>query len=274
MASLPRFAIGSEDRQATPPQVQDLAFCVGSAGEYLVGGCDAEDNEGGLVQLWDVKSGELLAATTAHGTGVACLGVAPQSGRFFLTGMEMPSTEQLASCAQMGGSAGVSAMHLFDVRDIRTPVASFETGQYEHHAVSFSSCETYVQATGKDHRVVVYDRRKASPHQPLHILFHQRMAGSVVEGLGVPCSIWAHRSPLLLTGAEDGLVYAWDMRKATPLVQKLKGHQAPLSTIAIAPDDLMLASGDDSSKVMLYAIDPKYRLDCIYKRQPSSRTGF
>ena len=113
------------------------------------------------MQLWDVGSGSLLAETLAHPySSVSCLGAAPRGG-LFLTGSEPPSVEDAQACLARRDEASVSCMHMYDVRDIRAPVARFLTGAYEHHSVSFSACETYVSAAGRDHRAVVYDRRKA-----------------------------------------------------------------------------------------------------------------
>merc|ERR1712216_1057436 len=95
---------------------------------------------------------------------------------------------------------------------------------------------------------------------------HDRMFGSAIEGLGVPCAQWAHRSPVLITGGEDARVRVWDMRRGEPLVSSLRGHQAPLSCCAVSKDDQLIASGDDSTKVVLYAQQEGFRLDCAYPR--------
>ena len=249
-------------------QVQDLAFCVSSYGEYLVGGCDVHEgsDDSGMVQVWDVSSGALISETMAHRySSVSCLGASP-SGALFLTGSEPPTLEDAKNALQRRDESCVSCMNLYDIRDTRSPLVRFLTGMYEHHVVSFSPCENYVQASGRDHRAVVYDRRMGGHGtRPLHVLVHDRMTGSAVEGLGVPCATWAHRSPVLVTGGEDSRVRVWDVRRADPLVLSMRGHQAPLSCVAISQDDFMIASGDDSYKTMLYANEDRYRLDCVYQ---------
>ena len=75
------------------------------------------------------------------------------------------------------------------------------------------------------------------------------MTGSAIEGLGVPCAAWLHRSPVLVTGGEDARVRLWDVRRGDPLMVAMRGHQAPLSCVAVSRDDAMIASGDDSYKV-------------------------
>ena len=109
--------------------------------------------------------------------------------------------------------------------------------------------------------MVVYDTRLTE--RPLHVLQHDRMAVTT-EGLGVASAVWAHESPMLVTGGDDSLIRVWDMRRGgsspeyctahscqcsgNPLIA-LKGHGAPVSSIAISTDDHTIVSGDDGSKV-------------------------
>jgi hypothetical protein len=68
-----------------------------------------------------VGTGRLLSETVAHATSVSCLGTSPQGG-LFLTGCEMPSEEAVRAALARKAEGEVSAMHLYDVRDIRAPV--------------------------------------------------------------------------------------------------------------------------------------------------------
>jgi WD40 repeat protein len=66
---------------------------------------------------------------------------------------------------------------------------------------------------------------------------------------------WCHAArTVLLTGSDDGLMRVWDVALggAHPMVACLPGHSAPISCVAISPDDDLFTSGGDDGKIVAF----------------------
>jgi len=124
--------------------------------------------------------------------------------------------------------------------------------------VSFSPCERYLQCSGEDNKILIFDLR--FPDTPLHILSHESPFGTgIVETAaqqGVSSVQWSHNGLFLVSGGEDYLVRVWDIRLGAPLINTLSGHGGPVSSVAISPDDSLIASGGDETQVILYSENP------------------
>jgi len=87
-------------------------------------------------------------------------------------------------------------------------------------------------------------------HRPLHVLRHEPVAQHVN---GVTAQ-WAHSAgTVIVTGSDDCVVRLWDVSLAQPMLTSLPGHSAPISCLAIAPDDDLVVSGGDEGKVVAYS---------------------
>jgi WD40 repeat protein len=86
----------------------------------------------------------------------------------------------------------------------------------------------------------------------LHRLHHD----SVAQHVNGVSAQWCHAArTMLLTGSDDGLMRVWDVALGGqhPMVACLPGHSAPISCVAVSPDDDLFASGGDDGKIVAYS---------------------
>jgi WD40 repeat protein len=83
----------------------------------------------------------------------------------------------------------------------------------------------------------------------LHRLCHEQVS-QYVNGVSAQ---WFHSSgTVLVTGSDDSHVRVWDVTRSAPLLGSIRGHSAPISCVAISPDDDAIVSGGDDCKLVLY----------------------
>jgi len=49
-------------------------------------------------------------------------------------------------------------------------------------------------------------------------------------------------------------VRIWDIKSGNPEIHALKGHGGSVSSVAISPEEDLIASGGDETKVLLYGL--------------------
>lgn len=97
---------------------------------------------------------------------------------------------------------------------------------------------------------MVLDARR--PDRALHILEHNRVAQHVN---GVSAQWCHHARTILVTGSDDSLMRVWDVSLggSQPIIASFPGHAAPISCLAISPDDALLVSGGDDGKIVAFS---------------------
>lgn len=198
-----------------------LLCCAETTGKWAVG----------EIQAWDVLTGALSYNITSRSAASTCLRVS-HCGSMFAAGS---TTRRIMVYETKTGQV------LYKLDTL--------LGQsQETNVVSFSPCGRFIQSSGEDNRTIVYDIR--FPTLPVHVLCHDR--GTEETWQGISSAEWS-TSGFLVTGGEDYLVRVWDVRAGEPLVRTLKGHGGPVSSVAISPDECLLASGGDETQVILYS---------------------
>ena len=206
----------------------DLSFGRGATERQLFGAIDTPGPNGsGQLCSWEVETGAPMFSLVQPRGHVSCLHAAASGGTLLY------------------GSAdgAVRQVHASDGRELWT----YKTGMSDVNLLSLSCDGTYVQASGDTNMLVILDVRK--PHTPVHELRHE-----VVDYVNGVSAAWCHRShSTIVTGADDETVRIWDVALGTPEVARLRGHTAPVSIVAISPEDDLIASGGDEGKVVLYS---------------------
>jgi WD40 repeat protein len=112
--------------------------------------------------------------------------------------------------------------------------------------------------------------------------------GKMLEVLQEPCEArgsptpiislaWGKRSRHLLTTGQGKRPSLWDL-KGKERIMSFEGHDAPVSTVAFAPEDACVASGDNNGEIILHSIhSPKAAmvlpLDVTDDPAPRTPTG-
>ena len=204
----------------------DLCFGHGPSERHLFGAIDDSPGRGGQVAAWDLESGACLFGVPQPRGHVSCLH-SSRAGSTLLVGAADGSVRLLSSA---------------DGRE----VFNFRSGMSDVNLVSFSSGQTFVQASGDTNETYILDVRR--PDTALHVLRHE----SVQHVNGVSAA-WCHRShATLVTGSDDTLVRIWDVSLGVPEVARLRGHSSPVSCVAVSAEDELIASGGDEGKAVLY----------------------
>lgn len=161
--------------------------------------------------------------------------------------------------------------------------------------MSFSSCETFFQASCTGNCTFIWDTRmmplNKSPTSPscnvtpptteksfraLHHLSHGdpmptaenafQVPGYVDVGdQGVNDARWFQNEPVLVTASGNGSVAIWDPSLGQPCVRQISAHSRCINTVAISPKDQLICTGGDDQKVVLYQnvrqqSSPRWRL--------------
>lgn len=242
-------------------------------GNTLVCGSDCGEGMSSLavVQTWDIEQERVVLSFPAHNKFITSLHIDPNSD-VIITG------------------SGDGTVGLFDMRS-EAPIGRLPIGPHcEVTSVSFSSCGRYFQASSVANCTLVWDVRmlSLSPSPPpsltsltgnatsttqstilergsrsLHCLSHGRpmptienagqLPGFVDEGdEGVNDAKWFHGSPCLVTVSGNGSMALWDVSLGQPCVHHICAHSRSINTTAISSDDLIVCTGGDDQKVVLY----------------------
>eukprot|EP01103_Thecamoeba_quadrilineata_P006914 TRINITY_DN1665_c0_g1_i4.p1 TRINITY_DN1665_c0_g1~~TRINITY_DN1665_c0_g1_i4.p1 ORF type:complete len:508 (-),score=68.88 TRINITY_DN1665_c0_g1_i4:13-1536(-) len=224
-----------------PGSIIDLTFGRGEHSQYLYTATDSKPSKKGQVHIWDMEVGKLVTLLEYHKESISCLSCSG-SGSLLLSG------------------SADRTVNLFDLDDQKL-IHSFSThlvpGQ-DLNTVSFSPCERYFQCAGEDNKVLVFDLR--FPKNPAQVLHHQNLSGNVHQQ-GISSVQWSNSGLHLISGGEDAEVRIWDICAGGSLINSLKGHAAPVSSIAVAPCDSLIASGGDDCCVTLYSPNDNYQLE-------------
>ncbi|KAG0559778.1 hypothetical protein KC19_10G128500 [Ceratodon purpureus] len=245
--------------QADPLSMDALKFCNE---KYLVCGSDSRGGKPAIMQIWDIDALANLATFPAHDSFITCLDT-NASGSSVITG------------------SGDGSVNLFDVRTggniVRLPLSS----TWEITSVSFSSCETFFQASCTGNCTFIWDTRmmplKIGPRcvtQPaplaqdmsfraLHQLSHGDPMPTAENAFQVPGFVdigdqgvndarWFQNEAVLVTASGNGSVAIWDPSLGQPCVQHISSHSRCINTVAVSPKDQFICTGGDDQKVVLY----------------------
>lgn len=122
-----------------------------------------------------------------------------------------------------------------------------------------SARHAYVTAGCTDGKVYVWDT--AHGDKPIHILQHGRPLDEYYvdrekEDTGVKFTAWGSNLDRFYTGASDGTVQVWNVRrKRRPHVRTLLEAPGPISCGSFSPDLRKLVVGDATGRVFLFSID-------------------
>ncbi|KAG0566908.1 hypothetical protein KC19_7G096500 [Ceratodon purpureus] len=236
-----------------------LKFCNE---KYLVCGSDSPGGKPAIVQIWDIDALANLATFPAHDTYVTCLDT-NSSGSSIITG------------------AGDGSVSLFDVRTggsiVRLPLSS----TWEVTSVSFSSCETYFQASCTGNCTFIWDTRmmplkigstcvaqppplaQENSFRALHQLSHGNPMPTAENAFQVPGYVdigdqgvndarWFQNEAVLVTASGSGSIAMWDPSLGQPCVRLIASHSRCINTVAVSPKDQFICTGGDDQKVVLY----------------------
>jgi WD40 repeat protein len=168
------------------------------------------------LELWNLKTGELLQSLDGHENSITALAFAPDG-------------KTLAS-ADSGGTIKV-----WDLADGR-PKLSFPGDAGGILALAFSPDSTSLASAGTDER----GQRVIKIWQAGRLQQTMGSAGSEVQALA-----FAPRGRYLASGHHNGTVRLWDTKKDEPLLST-SAHRGGVRSIAFSPDGKTLASvGDD-----------------------------
>jgi WD40 repeat protein len=168
------------------------------------------------LELWNLKTGELLQSLDGHESSITALAFAPDG--------------QTLASADSGGTIKV-----WDLADGR-PKLSFPGDAGGILALAFSPDSTTLASAGTDER----GQRVIKIWQAGRLQQTMGNAGSEVQALA-----FVPRGRYLASGHHNGTIRLWDTKKDEPL-RSTAAHRGGVRSIAFSPDGKTLASvGDD-----------------------------
>jgi len=176
-----------EDSINWPGPLLDMCFCNGSNwSDYLIGGTDSSpnSNRSGSIKIWNVAQCALITTlgNCHHGS----------IGALF---------SDRENCFFSGATDGI--VQKFDLRSLKA-IHAYYTEQNDINLVSLSPDERYLQSSGSDNRIVIFDQR--FPERPVHVLSHESLYEVGSDMQGIATAEWT-RHGFLITGGEDNMVY-------------------------------------------------------------------
>ncbi|GAC1502875.1 MAG: NB-ARC domain-containing protein [Ktedonobacteraceae bacterium] len=208
--------------------VRSVAFSP--QGDLLASGNDDE-----TVCLWDVASGQQLAALRAH------------SGRIYSVAFS-PRNDLLAS----GGDEHV--IHIWDTRT-RQHVQKLQCQQGRVRSLAFSPQGDLLASGSEDNSISLWDMNAGVCK---HILReHSDHVYSVA---------FSPDGKRLVSGSDDRTLRVWELSSGRS-IQVLQGHSARVQSVAFSPDGRLLASGSMDQTVRVWDSESGR---CIYALQEHS----
>ena len=199
----------------------------------------------GMVKLWDIADGHLLASVQAH----------PDSASGFFISMAFTQDGKILSSASpwsgngsinSGGPApkgGDPFIRLWDTHDSLKPIRAIATPSSAGISALGSSPDGKVLAFATRHtQVLLVDATTG----------HIELGLTVEKGVvGVNATVFSPDGHLLATAGDGGLVKLWDVRTGQ-LHTTLHGHASTVWTVAFSPDGNTVATGSDDTTVRLW----------------------
>ncbi|HYH95588.1 pentapeptide repeat-containing protein, partial [Hyalangium sp.] len=238
--------------------IQAMAFSP--AGELL-----ATAHVGGMIQLWDAKTGQPLRILEGQTDFVLDLAFDPD-GRTLAAGAEdgkviLWSVEQAEpSCILQKHSGHIRSVAFS--RDGKVLASGADDGKvvlwsveraeplhiFQRHTGAISRVmftpEGKTQAASSDSEAILLWRNMEQPG-PLRIF---RTPSHVLS------MAFSRNGKLLATGAEDGKVILWSVEQAESL-RTFKSDSGKVQSVAFSRDGRLLATGSDGGKVILWGVD-------------------
>ncbi|KAL8992676.1 MAG: hypothetical protein Q9169_006916 [Polycauliona sp. 2 TL-2023] len=216
----------------------------------------------GDICLWDVYTGQSIKVRP-HASAIFAAAWHPRENVFITGGapgtgvLSYPKTTQ-------------SVVRIYDARHTADFTAELECPALDMQDVTFHPFADYITAGCTDGTAYVWDRRM--PDYILHRLKHgeplQELAANDEElpdtkhrervDAGVMLSIWGHGASLFYTGSSDGIVKAWDVRRAPEdvWVKDVARLPAGVQSGALSPDGLNMLVGDAVGGVHVFSAAP------------------
>jgi eukaryotic-like serine/threonine-protein kinase len=185
----------------------------------------ATGGQDGLVRLWDVETGKLVASLSGHS---GCAGDVVFS----------PDGATLASAGQDG------TVRLWDVAT-HASLGVFRGHTDRVYRLAFRADGSSLASASEDRTVRLWDLRS---HEASRILAH----GSVVYGL-----TFSPDSSRLATACADNTIRLWDLSAGAEVVE-LRGHTAYVHAVAFSPDGTRLASASGDFTVRIWDTLPPH----------------
>ncbi len=178
------------------------------------------------VRIWDVRTGEEVAALRGH-------------ARKVLSVAFMPGGERLVSCSS---DMSVRLWRIADERCERVLYGHTD----EVNAVAVSPDGRYIASAGNDGAIFIWDAETGE--QVLRLNARTREVYALA---------FSPQGGFLVSGGKDWTVRCWDISTGQE-AGHLSGHQGTVRSVAISPDGRHIASaGDDGHVILWRRVEPR-----------------
>ena len=197
--------------------------------------------DAGIVKLWDIADGHLLASVQAHPD-------APSG--FYISMAFSPDGRILASASPSSGIAsstrspnGDTFIRLWNPHKSLKPIQAFATPPSAGISALGYSPDCKMMAAAIEHTLVLlFDSSTGRIERRL----------TVENGpVDVYATVFSPDGSLLATAGDSGIVKLWDVRTGR-LHTALHGHTSTVSTVAFSPDGSTVATGSSDTTVRLW----------------------
>ena len=198
-------------------------------------------SDDGMVKLWNIADGHLLASVQAHPNGISKLYV---SMAFSPDGQSLVSASPYSGIASSTSNTnGDTFIRLWNPHESLKPIQAFTTPQSAGiSALGYSPDGQLLAAAVRHTLVMLYDSSTGRIERRL----------SVENGpVGVYATVFTPDGSLLATAGDSGVVKLWDVRTGR-LHTALHGHTSTVSTVAFSPDGSTVATGSSDTTVRLW----------------------